>query len=764
MAYTVSNEFPDHNVSPEDKSSKEWILKAAQAIWGDYSITPIEAFYHRRERYREIADYTQGRHSVDKFKPQMAVYDPHDAWVSLDWTPVGIFPRLREVALALLNKPDWNIIATPLDPAAADEMEAEARRQKGKIRARQRLQQLAAQGEVNPEIIDFTGLARKEGEPESIEEMKMTAVSPKHRMAMEMELALKLILFQNRYREKSGMSRASFFDYGFSGYKIGIDNKGDIEVRRVVPENLITNRCEEKDFSDLTYCGEILYTSPQKLKVMCQDQLTDKEIERAIASNRGFLQRQNHYNDIQSEDKKIAILDFEYLSYNTYTYLKGKDELGNPIFIKYDGVDPLSEDQEVVSRTIQVVYKGKWVMGTDLIFDYGLATNVPRAKKGIDGSTKLSYVLRATNLYDGRIVGKTELAMPIIDAIQLGWLKLQQAIAEAKPRGIQIDIAALEGVNLSANGKDFQPLDLIDLYKQTGNLIYSSIDANGNWTNWRPIDELNNGIGDEAARWFNYLLSQINLLKQQIGLNDFTDASTPDPRSLTTTANMAAEGTNNSIYSIVEAERYLLEEVASRVVLLAQEIVKHKPLQGFMQALGQDTNEFIRINPDISNYDYGIMLENKPDDTQRQELKQLVTGFAGDGTTSIEDIILIDEVDNIKQLRGQLRYQIRKRQQEAQQLANQQIQANSEAQIQSAQAAEAAKQQTLQLEYQLKMQLVQLEKEFDMKIKQMELGVRQEDSRNQAEAKVASSIIQANNKEYMQDRDMEGNENLPPQS
>ena len=53
------------------------------------------------------------------------------------------------------------------------------------------------------------------------------------------------------------------------------------------------------------------------------------------------------------------------------------------------------------------------------------------------------------------------------DQLQLTHLKIQQAIAKAKPDGIIIDIEGLENVQLGKGG-ELQPLELHDIYEQTG--------------------------------------------------------------------------------------------------------------------------------------------------------------------------------------------------------------------------------------------------------------------------------------------------------
>ena len=57
--------------------------------------------------------------------------------------------------------------------------------------------------------------------------------------------------------------------------------------------------------------------------------------------------------------------------------------------------------------------------------------------------------------------------------LQLTHLKIQQAVAKAKPDGLIIDIEGLENVQLGKGG-ELQPLELHDIYEQTGVFYYRS--------------------------------------------------------------------------------------------------------------------------------------------------------------------------------------------------------------------------------------------------------------------------------------------------
>jgi hypothetical protein len=289
-------------------------------------------------------------------------------------------------------------------------------------------------------------------------------------------------------------------------------------------------------------------------------------------------------------------------------------------------------------------------------------------------------------------------------------------INQARPKGIMIEMGALEEIPLGKGGKQLTPMKVLDLYNKTGTLVYRKSDSQGRMTNYKPIEELENGLGRDIMSYWQIIQNNIQMLRDITGLNELTDGSTPDPRTLTTVAKLAYEGTNNALTHIVYGEKKLLESLANAVVLRLQDVVLKGEVKGYMRSLGNNTLNFIRVNPNLHLHEYGIFLEDKPTDDQRAMLMQQVAAGQANGMLDIEDAIIIQNTDNLKVAQQILAYKIKKRKQEEEEKAIRMQQMNAETQQQSAMVAEQAKQQTLQVEGQVKAQIIQVEKELDAKL------------------------------------------------
>jgi hypothetical protein len=240
--------------------------------------------------------------------------------------------------------------------------------------------------------------------------------------------------------------------------------------------------------------------------------------------------------------------------------------------------------------------------------------------------------------------------------------------------------------------------------------------------------------------YWQLIQNHIQMLRDITGMNEMTDGSTPDPRTLTTVAKLAYEGTNNALYSIVQGDKFLLEDLSNDIILRLQDVAETGEVKGYIRALGSNTMKFFKMSSNVALYEFGIFLEDKPTDDQRAMLMQQVQAGQAGGMLDIEDAIIIQNTDNLKVAQQLLAFKIKKRREQEEEKAMRMQQINAEVQQQSAQAAEQAKQQTIQVEGQVKAQLIQVEQELESKLLQMkyEIELRLEEVRQGGKANVKS--------------------------
>lgn len=712
--------FPSHLIDPKEKG-KAWVLQFCKAAYGSFeNDTPREIFFHARYKYEVQKQYAMGNQSVNKYKPLMGIdEEATETWLNIDWSIIPIVPKFRRIALGKLGKVDYNIVATPVDSLANSETEEYFADTHAKLMIRKEAEK------VDPSLLELPALQLRPDQAKDLDELEMQMkYTHKHQMAIEAEEAIKLVFGQNKVGDARDTIRECLWDHGVAGWKEFIDSNGAIKIRTINPRNILVNHCKKPDFSDASYIGEIVEMTISDLKQMAGNEFSELEYEELAKKHIGMLGNPKEWPSSLSIYNKgydrfhIRVLDLEFFSVNQLVYEQRIDRRGNKVYAKAKFEDQNKRKDKFERVAYKVVYKGKWVIGTDYIFDCGLATDMKRAKSSLMDTT-LSYHIYAPEFFDMKAYGMMDQMIPIADAIQIAWYRLQNAINQSRPKGIMIEMGALEEIPMGAGGKKLTPMKVLDLYNKTGTLVYRKMDAQGRATNYKPIEELENGLGRDVMNYWQIIQNNIQMLRDITGMNEMTDGSTPDPRTLTTVARMANESTNNALAHIVSAERRMLESLADSVMLRLQDVVTRGQFEGYIRGLGNNTLKFIKASQKLSMHEFGIFLEDKPSDEQRTMLMQQVQGMSAQGLMDIEDAIIIQNTDNLKVAQQLLAYKIRKRKEQAQQDAMQQQQMNAQVQMQSSQAAEQAKQQTMQVEGQVKSQLIQVEKEFEAKLMKM---------------------------------------------
>jgi D-ribose pyranose/furanose isomerase RbsD len=490
------------------------------------------------------------------------------------------------------------------------------------------------------------------------------------------------------------------------------------------------------------------------LKELAGDQITAEQYEMiatkytnkmgnpTLVKNTGFNQTRNY------DGFRISVLDIEFYSVNSLILEERVNSKGNTVVGRASKVKGNRKDKKYSKTDYKVVYQGKWIVDSDVFFDCKLATNMKRAKSDLT-NTSLSYHVVAPNIYQMVTYSLGSQMKAIADQIQLAWYKLQNVMLRARPRGIMIEIGALESVPIGKGGKALKPMEIIDLYNQTGNLVYRRLSDEGNASNYKPIEELDNGIGNEAVQYFNIITNNIQLLRDILGFNEITDGSTPDPRTLNGVAKYASESTNNSLDFIKRAERELLEKLCYSLTLRIQDSVENGGIEGYIRALGSSSVQFFKLDPNTSAHECGLVVSQKPTEFEKEKLAQRVNLAIQSGQITLADAIMLENLENMKYAEVMLAYKIKQNEEDKQKKAVEMQQMNGQIQMQSAQAAEAAKQQTLQVEAAVKIQVIEKQAQLDAQLLAMKLQNEAMIEQGKLEGKINTAKIESDSREYV---------------
>ena len=362
--------------------------------------------------------------------------------------------------------------------------------------------------------------------------------------------------------------------------------------------------------------------------------------------------------------------------------------------------------------------------------------------------TNLSYSVCATNLLDMMPKSMVDSCIGFADQLQLTHLKIQQAVAKAKPDGIIIDIEGLENVQLGRGG-ELQPLDLHDIYEQTGVFYYRSKNPEGGFQN-PPIREIGNSIRNinELIGLYNHYL---RMIRDATGINEVMDASTPKSDSLVGVRQQALAAANNAIYDITNSSMVLYKKVCSDIVKCIQVIHPESVLYKIYEnAVGKENMSVLSSFRNLAMYNFGVTVVKDMEEAERQYLEQNIQVALGQREIDLEDAIAVRQLKDLGQAERLLIVRRKKRMATNQQIAQQNSAQQAQVQQQSAQAASQARQQELQMEAQLKAQEMQLKAQLEAQLEQVKHGFRREIEMIKAQATLGFKETDENFREKLE--------------
>lgn len=703
--------FPDPYVDPK-KKGKEWILQFAKAVWNSWSVTMPSGsmFYAKQIRYNEIKDYAQGNQSITKYKAELlADEESDDTWVNISWEPRRDGMVLRNIAAAILQKARYAIVATPINPDAKDAQDKEYNRLRIKTIMREEL------AKRDPNMAEHPSVRRLPNEPEDLEELEHEIqFSPKLVRAKDVEESVQLVFYEQGFNKLQDMCDEDLIDLGVAVVKVGLDENNKVTLRKVHPGNFGCSATRFSDFNDITWAFEIVAEKLSNLSKF----FTEEEMNTIIPKSTAKYGTPSTFGMVNSDDRgydifKADVMELEFITFNTRVTEERKDTNGN---IRISKANPSKAGKDTAGKkfnpkTVEVKYTCKWVMGTDLIYDWGIAKNQPRTVNLATMSrTKLSYLIEAANFNNMTAVGLTEAMIPIIDQLCSADFKLRNFRNRLVPAGFDIDLAAIESVPLGKGGKKMTPREVIDMFFETGILVSrrSGIGMDNN-INYKAIQAIDNGMAEQLVILAQDIQQSKQALRDITGLNELTDGSTPDPKTLVAVANMAQQSTSNALYPYINARSKNIEKVARYVTTQLQIAVKNGPYDGYNPAAGK----FITVPKSIADYDYDIMIEDAPTEQQRQVVYSLMQGDINNGYISHSEVIGIIYTQNLKQLAMSLAYKVDRGKKKLAEQAQQNATTTGQVQIASNAAAEKLKRQAEEEKHLHKMAEIDLQKAWE---------------------------------------------------
>ncbi len=724
----VSNFFPSQVASDQEKLSLDYGLKVGRAIQNEWfsGNQGSVRFRSNQDSFHSLRLYARGEQPIQKYKDELSI-NGDLSYLNLDWKPVPILSKFVDIVVNGIADRSFDIKAYSQDPYGVEKRTAYM---DSIIRDMQTK-------ELNDYAAEAFGINLYENDPaalpESKEELELhMQLSYKQGIEIAEEVAINTLFDGNNY---DLIKRRVYYDLttiGIGAVRNRFSESEGVTIDYVDPANLVYSYTESPYFEDIYYVGEVKSIPLNELKKQYPglDQEALNKIKGESSQNLTGGWNRSEANDDYYDSNTVQVLYFNYKTYMNEVYKIKETATGAEKVIPRDDQFNPPEDAEgfaKASRSLEVLYEGAMILGTDTMLEWGIAENMVRPKSDYN-KVKMNYSIVAPRMYKGRIESIVSRCTGFADMVQLTHLKMQQVLAKMMPDGVYMDADGLAEIDLG-NGTNYNPQEALNMFFQTGSVIGRSFTQEGDMNPGKvPIQPLQTGAGGQKLQTliqtYNYYLQMI---RDVTGLNEARDGSSPDARALVGVQKLAAANSNTATRHILDSGLFLTADTAESLSLRISDILEYSPSrEAFIQKIGGFNVATLDELKELHLYDFGIMLELSPDDEEKGMLENNIQTALSAGLIDLEDAIDIREVKNLKLANQLLKLRRRKKQERDQQMQQENIQAQAQANAQAQQVAAQAEVQKDQALFQTKAQLEQMKAQLERQKMQQEVEAKKE--------------------------------------
>ena len=723
--YTNTNSsFPSQVVSDEEKASWDYGLQVSRAIeneWFDQGRTSGNRYLSNSNNFHQLRLYARGEQSTQKYKDELSI-NGDLSYLNLDWKPVPVISKFVDIVVNGMSNKTYDIKAYAQDPESMKKRTGYA---EAILKDMYSQDLIAKANAITGGDFSASGMPEQEL-PQSQEELDLhMQLSYKQSIEIAEEEAIANTLAYNKWDLIRRRLNYDLTVLGIGAVKTNFNAANGITIDYVDPAYMVYSYTEDPNFDDIYYVGEVKAITIPELKKEFPN-ITDKDLERIqqMPGNKQYISGWGNY-----DENTVQILYFEYKTYmdQVFKIKVGSNGLEKAIE-KTDSFNPPPNDNfDRVSRTIEVLYTGAKIIGTNEMLEWKLSENMSRPFADTT-KVEMNYAITAPRMYKGRIDSIVSKVTGFADMIQLTHLKLQQVMSRIVPDGVFLDMDGLAEVDLG-NGTNYNPAEALNMYFQTGSIVGRSLTQDGELNRGKvPIQELNSSSGQakiqSLIQTYQYYLQMI---RDVTGLNEARDGSAMDKNSLVGLQKMAANASNVATRHILQSSLYLTIKTCENISLRMGDVLDNPLTANALQQSISSYNAATLLEvKNLNLHDFGIYLELEPDDEEQQILEQNIQIALQSGGIDLDDAIDIRQVKNLKLANQMLKQKRSVKAKEAQAQAQANIQAQAQANAQAAEQAalnEVQKQQALTQE---KVSIEQAKSQFEMQRMQAEANIKKQ--------------------------------------
>lgn len=767
----MSQQFakPDLLAPQSEKKKPSYGLAFGKYIVGKSVGEDFGYWRSKRDKIRECRAYMQGNQSNEKYKQRFnATGDtsPHN----LDWTPLGIGAKFTNALVDdILTEFDVKIKA--IDAASMSKRRKKRNELLGNLYDKDFIEEFKEKSKID--------IAEDEIIPESLEEVDLHMnINFKQSVEIAMQEAIKYTFFLNDYPDE--VRRLMAYDIIAGGFCVGkdyLDPTKGIKTEHVDIEDFVYSDTNSLTGGDLSWAGEIKWLSIADIRRKANGDITEEQLKKIADKYRSRYGNETFYGDYYTQQQNtsdyshfrqydncvIPTLNFSVKTVDTENIKIVKNGNKERRYIVDDDykLPKKANNVSLEKDTFENVYSGIHVIGTDYIFNWGQETNISRPQDDL-GKVNFPYKVYRPQYYNNDNNSVMRQIMPMIDQVNLAYLRMQQVIIKSRPQTTIYNLDALNDITMG--GKDWEPLDLIDLIQADGTGVVRGRDDEGNYIQ-DPVREFTHQINIEP--YIGAINFNIQLIREVLGFTPEREGQT-ERDQLVGNIEVALQGSRNATQYISNCIDNVTKRFAESIAMRVQDFDKEsKFYEIYKEAIGMADMTVIDAMDDIPLASFGIFVDTGVSNEDKVTLEQSLQASINQKELRPEDAAMIREIAKSSGINAAYQYMVIRRKkymQEQQQMMMMQEQQKSQMQMQAQQMQAQMKQQeiaaeaeleklkaqlemqtkgTLQREeYQLKAQLSEQEFYQNMQIEQIEEGGqfnREEYKQNRMDSRVKKS-------------------------
>ncbi len=754
--------FPSREISPS-KKGEEYCIKNAEAIYSLYKRGKTAFSEKASKAFNTLRLYANGQQDVTQYQTWL-LDDPtsnggtsattwdetsvsrvakKEGWFNISTDNVSPAPKIMAMLHGLFDDTEWDIFVDTIDQYSKKLLEKEKYLQivQGSNQVWQDQYKQAAGIPIDQDVVY----------PKSKEEFDVSVATEgfKLNIAKAMEKLIDHTFDVSKW--DTVLKRKLIDDLAAIGYAATRDfydpEDGFFKTKYLDPAKLIMQYSIHSDYLDSEYGGYNSHITVSQLRQKLPD-ISEEELARLAKNNLGYEDNpatsrewSNQYSKIDPttgmynyDTFKVRTLECEWMDYETEKRLSINGIKGRSTYVKKgfdEDIKPLSKrqlskgaKQETSYIVKRVPYQCTWVIGQQHVFDFGPVQIAPRP---LPSKPRLSFhveqLMQPSYMYQLK---------PMLDQIQMIWLRWQNSLAKMIERGHAINMSMLQ--NITDGDKKWKLGDVLKMWKQTGILPFmQSISGpyqGGDVTPIRPID---GGLGTRLQETVEAMTYQFKLIEDIVGFNPVSMGSTTPPDAAVRNVQAAMQGTNNVLKPLAKAVMEVKTGVAETVMSRLQIGLRaSKKIRDNYSGVVSDVDIDLLQLADKDMVRYGLSMKPRPDAAFRAQLSEYVkaalqSGRDGKSGLEMPQAMFIDEQlyrgKNITEVRQQISYLMNKSKQEAMANEKENIDRQNQGLQTLEQQKEGAEARKFQATTQAEMAKIQAETQAELTIKRVDANI-----------------------------------------